>query len=80
MDRILKFLRTLSPKFRQRILDAAALIIAQKTENLDVMPLKGKKNWFRCRVGNVRIIFIRLESGVNIIHEIQFRGKAYKKL
>ncbi len=80
MDRILKLLRTLSPKLRERILDAAALIIAHKTENLDIKPLKGKKNWFRCRVGDIRIIYIRLESGVNIIHDVQFRGKVYKKL
>mgnify|MGYP000029404866 CR=1 FL=1 len=80
MDRIQKFLRTLQPKLRMRLIETLDAITANRLEKLDIQPIKGKKNWFRCRVGDIRIVFARMTPGVNVIVEVRFRGKAYRKV
>lgn len=80
MDRIKKFLRTLQPKLKNRLISVIAAILSNHLEGLDIKPLRGKKNWFRCRIGNIRIIFVRLGSGLNEVIDIDFRGNIYKDL
>lgn len=80
MDRIQKFLRQLSPKPRRQVIEAIGAIAQNRLEGMDVKPLKGKKNWFRCRLGNTRIVFVRSRPGTNIVIEAEFRGKAYRRL
>ena len=80
MDPIQKFLRKLTPKRRSAIVRALRLLATGNTEGLDIMPLQGRKRWFRCRIGDIRIIFIRTETGKHIVYDIQLRDKAYQNL
>jgi len=79
MDHIKKFYRKLVHKKRMQVETVMEAITSNNLKGLDISTIKGKKGWFRCRVGNIRIIFIRIQPGVHIIHEVQFRDKAYRK-
>ena len=78
MDAILKFLSKLQPKVRERLESVISDIAQNRLKELDIKPLKGYKGWYRCRVGDIRIIFVK-NSGANILIEIGFRGDMYKK-
>jgi mRNA interferase RelE/StbE len=68
----LKFLNKLSPE--------QALTLTQKLGQLpmgDVAKLKGKKNLYRLRVGNIRVVFTRTGDRVDIV-SIDYRGNIYK--
>jgi mRNA-degrading endonuclease RelE of RelBE toxin-antitoxin system len=80
MDQIEKFLRKLTPKIRTRLITAIEAIADNDVHGIDVVPLKGKKDWFRCRVGDIRIVFFRTGSGTNIVTEVTFRAQAYRRL
>lgn len=80
MDRVEKFLRKLPEHLRRRVLTAYYAILEGRLKILDIKPLQGRKGWFRCRVGGIRIIFIRTAHGTHMIYDVQFRGKAYRKL
>jgi len=80
MDRMQKFMRRLSPKMYAVVRRAYVAILENKLDQLDVTPMQGTKNCFRCRIGDVRIVFVRMQPGVNIIVEIQYRDKAYRNL
>lgn len=79
MDAIEKFFRKLTPKQQQKLREALKALAANQLTRLDIKPLAGKKGWFRCRVGNIRIIFIRTSAGKHVIYAIDFRGSVYKK-
>jgi len=75
-----KFIRKLSKKQRQRVVLLVSNIMADQLTGLNIKPLRGHKGTYRCRVGMIRITFIRTSDGSrNIIHEINYRGSAYKK-
>lgn len=80
MDRIQKLLRKLPEHLRRRVLTAYYAILEGRLETLDITPLKGKKNIFRCRVGDFRIAFVRTAPGTHVIYDLQFRGRAYRKV
>lgn len=80
MDSIEKFLGKLQKKYRMRAIDTIDAILANRLNGLDIKPVKGKKNWFRCRIGDIRIVFIRTRPGINVIYDIRFRGKAYRDI
>ncbi len=80
MDHLHKFLQRLNTKLLKRV-DAAleTLRTGQGLEKLDIAPIKGRKNIYRCRVGDIRIILYRNPSGVFMPIDMDFRGKVYKK-
>ena len=80
MDRIQKFIYKLSKRQQAKVRAAYCAIIQNDLKGLDIKPLKGRKDWFRCRIGNIRIIFFRTKHRDNIIHSVQFRGKAYRDM
>lgn len=80
MNQIEKILSKLQPRMRDRVRDAYVAILQNKLKHFDVKPLKGKKNWFRCRVGDIRIIFARISSGENVILEVRYRDQAYRNI
>lgn len=80
MDPIEKFLRKLTPKSRAVLLRTLKAIGKGDLARLDIKPLQGRKGWFRCRVGNIRIIFIRTTAGKHVIYDVQSRGRAYRRL
>ncbi len=80
MDRIAKFMLRLTEKQRQKVRAAYDAIMENQLKGLDIKSLQGKQHWFRCRVGNVRIIFVRTAPGTHVITEVEFRGKVYKRV
>ncbi len=73
MDKITKALRLLSA--REQVLIKEVLIRIQQSDlkGYDIKKLKGHDNIFRIRRGDIRIIFLRRESGVMIL-AIERRG------
>lgn len=78
MDKLEKFLRVLDPKRRQRALTVLRALQEHDLGSLDIRPLKGKKGHFRCRIGEIRFLFVRI-NGQNHIYDVDFRGNVYKK-
>jgi mRNA-degrading endonuclease RelE of RelBE toxin-antitoxin system len=79
-DKVKKFLRKLQPKQRDQILKALDKLAKDDLKGLDVKPLSGHDGWHRCRVGKIRIIFVRTGTGKNVVYAIDFRGGIYKGL
>ena len=79
VDRFLKFLAKLEPRLRERVLHVSTLIEAGRWEGMNIRPLRGYKNQFRCRIGDIRLIFTRTESGHYQVIKADFRGNIYKK-
>ncbi len=77
MDEIKKFLRNIDARLKEQLRRAIQAIMENKLAGLDIVPLQGRKNAFRCRVRNVRIIFIRMGTG-NVLCGIGFRGGVYR--
>ena len=75
MDRILKFILKLGKKDREWVLEAYYAILENRLDALDIKQMEGRKCWFRCRIGNIRIVFVRISAGANIIQEVNFRDK-----
>lgn len=67
MDRVNKLIRKLSEKERTKVIQAIELILVGNIARLDVKKLKGEKNVFRIRVGDLRIIFTREKNSPRII-------------
>jgi len=63
MKNYLKFLGKQSPKVRKISIDAIGKISRNELGNLDAKPIKGTNDCYRCRVGKIRIIFIRKSDG-----------------
>ena len=77
-DAITKFIRKLTPKQQARVKTALKKLASNDIKGLDIKPLTGQKNWYRCRIGKIRILFIKTGTGTNIIYQITYRDKAYK--
>lgn len=67
MDKITKFLRHLTPKEREKLEEVISNIIADNVANYDRKKLKGHSNLYRIRVNDLRVVYIDLDDGKNII-------------
>lgn len=76
MQKYVKFLRKLPPKLRARLIATVEKIARNDLGHLDIKPLVAKGNFYRCRVGTIRIIFEK-RGRENIVHDIGFRGNIY---
>ncbi len=76
----LKFVKKKNKKEQIKILEVAKKIALGELSTLDINPIKGDINKFRCRIENTRIIFSRESNGKYFIHGIGNRGKIYKKI
>ncbi len=76
MQNYIKFLSRLPKSLQLRLISVIGKIVENKLEGLDIKPMVGFEDIYRCRVGKVRILF---EKGVdeNIIHDVGFRGSIY---
>lgn len=79
MDEFNKFLRKADAKLKAQLRKAMHAIMEDKLCGFDIAPLVGQQNMFRCRIRNVRIIFMRTVHG-NVLCSIGFRGNVYKML
>ena len=79
MDKVKKALNKLSFREKQKLKKILIQINAGDFQNLDLRKLKGKSNIFRVRIGNIRIIFHKIDSSIKIL-TIECRGsKTYRK-
>ena len=78
MDKVQKFLRTLDPKRWHKAVAVLRAIQGNNLNSLDIRPLEGQKGHFRCRMGNIRFLFVRI-NGQNVVYDADFRGNMYKK-
>ena len=80
MDRLDKALQKLGREERGKIKEVLERIATGRLEHLDHKKLKGRRDVFRVRKGDVRIIF-RTEGDRVFILAIERRGKdTYKEL
>jgi mRNA interferase RelE/StbE len=74
---VLKFLERQTPNVQKRILSA----IRNLPQGTDIKKMAGYECRFRLRVGNIRVIYDRLEDMLLIVVlEIGYRGDVYKSV
>ncbi len=78
MDRYQKFLKKADKKLRKRIIEVTLLFASGAWSNLDVKPLKGFEGFYRCRIGDIRLIGHRTKDGMIII-DIDWRSSIYHR-
>jgi len=67
MDKITKFLKRLTKKERDRVMQAMVDIIADELRGYDQKKMKGQANVYRVRVGDIRIVFLELNNKRRIL-------------
>jgi len=79
MDKITKALKQLSIKEKKLVKEVLSHIADHNYKGVDVKKLKGRKNIFRVRKGDIRIIFCTISSKEIKILTIERRSeKTYK--
>ena len=77
MNEIQKFLKKLTKKERELLIkQILPQIISGEWSNLDLKKMKGKKNLYRVRQGNIRIVFLKQNEKVQIL-KVAFRKDVY---
>lgn len=79
MKNYLKFLQRLPKPLRLKLIGIIERIALNDLKDLDIKLLTEKSHFYRCRVGKIRIIFIKDEQEC-IIYDVGFRGDVYKNL
>ena len=74
MNKIDKFLAKVDPKTRLLLEQIIFRILKNDTDTLDVKKLSGKKDMYRIRIGNVRILFEKYK-GKNFLHDLSYRSE-----
>jgi len=74
VDKIVKLLRKMEAKEREKILSIRESILDRDFKKLNVSKVKGRKYHFRVRVGNFRIIFFDNGNEISIL-EIRKRDE-----
>jgi mRNA-degrading endonuclease RelE of RelBE toxin-antitoxin system len=65
---------------REKIEESIAKILQGDLNWLDIINLEGKKNYYRCRIWDFRIIFMKDETQKNHIMGAGHRGDIYKNI
>jgi len=73
MDKIAKALKKLNRKEAEKIKRILDSLKASNIENLEIKKLKGRKDIFRIREGNTRIIYRRAPGGPFFILSVERR-------
>lgn len=73
-----KYLASLTGAQQSKIKDIIAMIEKNQRSTLDIMPMKGEKNVWRCRVGDLRIVFRKDDQWDILISKLLPRGDIYK--
>lgn len=80
MDKIRKVLNKLNFREKQKLKKILLQIERECWEDLDLKKLKGKKNIFRVRKGDMRIIFYKVDNSIKILSLEHRNSKTYKKM
>ena len=79
MDFLDKFMNKIGQRERARLRPILVAILQNQLRSLNIKTLQGHKGYFRCRTGDIRIIFIKISEDTNRIIDIDFRGNIYKR-
>ena len=79
MDKIEKALNKLGFKERQKLKSILLRIERNDFRNLDLKKLKGRKDIFRIRKGDMRIIIYKTDDSIKILSIEHRSSKIYKK-
>ena len=78
MDKIEKALNRLSSKVRQKIKSILLQIERGNFRSLDLKKLKGRKDIFRVRKGNLRIIIHKIDDSIKVLSIEHRSSKIYR--
>lgn len=73
-----KYLKTMPPVHRDKMIEKLERIEAGDTKGLDIEPVKGKDGYFRLKHSSFRAIYTK--KGEVIVIEVNSRGEIYKRL
>ncbi|MBI4995252.1 type II toxin-antitoxin system RelE/ParE family toxin [Candidatus Peregrinibacteria bacterium] len=76
MEKYVKFILKLPKDLRHKVILLVKKITCGNLKNLDIKPLVGNGDFYRCRFGKIRIIFEK-KGEKYIIYDIGFRGNIY---
>jgi len=79
MDKIEKALNGLGLKERKILKNILLQVSRDDFRNLDLKKLKGKKDIFRIRKGNIRIIVYKTDDSIKVLSIEQRNSKTYSK-
>jgi len=79
MDKIEKALNRLGSKGRQKLKGILLQIKRDDFRNLDLKKLKGRKDIFRIRKGDMRIIIYKTNDSIKILSIERRSSKTYRK-
>ena len=77
-DAIAKYLKKLSQKEREILLGIVQRILSDDWAGLDIKRLVGKKDLFRVRSGNSRIVFEKVNNEIMVIQMGKRSESTYK--
>jgi len=79
MDKIEKALNKLGAKGKQKLKNILLQIERDDFRNLDLKKLKGRKDIFRIRKGDIRIIIYKTDDSIRILSIEHRSSKTYRK-
>ena len=79
MDKIQKALSKLNSKEKHKLKEILIQIDADNFQNLDLKKLKGRKDIFRVRKNDMRIIFCKTNNIIKVLTIERKGSKTYKK-
>jgi|AntAceMinimDraft_18_1070375.scaffolds.fasta_scaffold05598_1 mRNA-degrading endonuclease RelE of RelBE toxin-antitoxin system len=79
MDKIEKALNRLGSKVRQKIKSILLQIEKDDFRNLDLKKLKGRRDIFRIRKGDIRIIIHKTDNSIKILSIEHRSSKTYRQ-
>lgn len=79
MDKIDKALNKLKEKEKTKLKNLLLRIDRGELKGLDIKKLKGKKDIFRVRHGDMRIIIHKIDNSIKILSLERRTNKTYKK-
>jgi len=77
----IKFLKSQSEDFRERVFKAYKEILENPFANRNCIPLKGINNRYRKKIGDFRIIYeVRKQELLIVVVDIDSRGQIYNRI
>ena len=77
----IKFLKSQSSDFRERVFKAYQEILENPFSNRNSIPLKGIANRYRKKLGDFRIIYeVRKQELLIVVVDIDSRGQIYNRI
>lgn len=77
----IKFLKSQSEDFRQRVYKAYKEILENPFSNRNSIPLKGISNRYRKKIGDFRVVYeVRKQELLIVVVDIDSRGQIYNRI